>query len=387
MNEKTIENLSKPTSRRETLKILTGVGAMIVLAACPGPDPEPKPKPPDPEPPEVKNKDYLNRPNCVRKENNHAYQKMLKLPNADALVKIFDKANEFIQIFEENYNEPGYGAYDCVMSLGELAIRKGGTIDGNLGVQYLDYALLSSAIDLANKDRTWINEPQFRINPLFRIDPYKDDHILTWGQANLACLKMTRQELEQRQALANEEMKRYFDLVKEKNPSTKYETLKLLFEMLIERVEYDTSNNALLGGTQEAFVEKKVRCDGYSGALEFLGAKCGIEIYKIVENSMNHGWNLARGDDGKLYWIDATWDDCGEKSCDRYFFKGSDNFYAHTQYYEGMITGTEVPLRYFIDPKDISGEDYKRNETLHLVCARKEKSAAKRRYAFSGKYA
>ena len=86
-----------------------------------------------------------------------------------------------------------------------------------------------------------------------------------------------------------------------------YEKAKLVYETLIEQVDYDTkseNNQNILS----VFIGKKTVCQGYADATQYLLHQLGIPAIVVTGTAggENHAWNLVNLD-GEYYYIDTTW--------------------------------------------------------------------------------
>ena len=119
---------------------------------------------------------------------------------------------------------------------------------------------------------------------------------------------MSKEQLNERQLLANQEMDKYFKVVddaKEKGSLSSYDILKLLHGELTGSVEYVRDRNFGLGGIFGP--EKEAQCEEIAKVMAFLPAKYGIESYTITDFAYNHAFNMTRlKKDGKIYYMDAS---------------------------------------------------------------------------------
>ena len=91
---------------------------------------------------------------------------------------------------------------------------------------------------------------------------------------------------------------------------------------------YDLSTENC-GNMYGVFVEGKAKCDGYSEALQFICKANDIPCITLtgdVETEGRHAWNAVQLENGRWYYIDATWDDpkCPMMVEYDYFLIGSD---------------------------------------------------------------
>lgn len=95
--------------------------------------------------------------------------------------------------------------------------------------------------------------------------------------------------------------------------STEYETIKYIYEYLINNVQY-VENAPDNQNLYSALVGKATVCAGYAKANQYLLNRMGIYCTYVVGNAAreeaydSHAWNIVRCD-GQYYYVDITWAD------------------------------------------------------------------------------
>ena len=113
-----------------------------------------------------------------------------------------------------------------------------------------------------------------------------------------------------------------------------YKKVLTIHDILIADIEYsdDTSipiSHSIAGAMTS---QKSAVCEGYAKVMQVMMNGYGIEnIYVTgIGNGGGHAWNMVCMNDGKYYWLDATWDDQAyELFQHRFFLVGNANFGNH----------------------------------------------------------
>ena len=87
-----------------------------------------------------------------------------------------------------------------------------------------------------------------------------------------------------------------------------------IYYAIMSRASYltgDMSNRPRFTTAVGALVDGKANCQGYSDAFYMLGRMCGLNVGRIggTVKGGAHQWNTITYNDGKTYFIDATWGD------------------------------------------------------------------------------
>lgn len=118
-----------------------------------------------------------------------------------------------------------------------------------------------------------------------------------------------------------------------------YDTIKYLYEWVIQNTEYDKSvkdNQTICS----VFLGGRSVCNGYAKSLQYLLQKLGIQCVLVTgyANNERHAWNIVRIN-GKYYHIDPTW---GDASYSYKQIKSSDSDIPEINYDYFLITKNEV---------------------------------------------
>ena len=125
--------------------------------------------------------------------------------------------------------------------------------------------------------------------------------------------------------------------------STECQKVRLVFEFLVDTVDYDSSGPHS-GSIYGALVERKARCEGYARAAQYLLGELGVFCTYITGTTLDgdsHGWNLV-SIGGEYYHMDPTW---GDPS----FSGGSDPVPGYRNYAYLCATTDEILLSRTID--------------------------------------
>lgn len=131
-----------------------------------------------------------------------------------------------------------------------------------------------------------------------------------------------------------------------------------IHDALIADIEYssDTSIPTAHSIAGAMTSSKSAVCEGYAKVMQVMMNQYGItNIYVTgTAGGGGHVWNMVRMNQGKYYWLDATWDDQRyEEAQHRYFLVGSQNFIDHTI---DLSTGTGTKFLYELP--QVSEENY-----------------------------
>lgn len=95
--------------------------------------------------------------------------------------------------------------------------------------------------------------------------------------------------------------------------SSDYETVKYVYEKLIDSIEYNKEDidNEYNQNLLSALLDKKTVCAGYAKATSYILNKLGIQslyVYGDIVDRGAHAWNIIKVQDD-YYYVDTTWGD------------------------------------------------------------------------------
>lgn len=113
-----------------------------------------------------------------------------------------------------------------------------------------------------------------------------------------------------------------------------YNKVLKIHDTLIGDIEYSEDVNIPIAHSIAGAMTsgRSAVCEGYAKVMQVMMNCYDIEnIYVTgLGNGGGHAWNMVGMDDGKYYWLDATWDDQPyEQSQHDYFLVGNHNFTDH----------------------------------------------------------
>ena len=113
-----------------------------------------------------------------------------------------------------------------------------------------------------------------------------------------------------------------------------YNKVLKIHDTLIGDIEYSEDVNVAIAHSIAGAMtsRRSAVCEGYAKVMQVMMNCYGIEnIYVTgLGNGGGHAWNMVGMDDGKYYWLDATWDDQPyEQFQHDYFLVGNHNFTDH----------------------------------------------------------
>lgn len=114
---------------------------------------------------------------------------------------------------------------------------------------------------------------------------------------------------------------------------SRYEKVLKIHDALIRDISYseDTSRETAHSIAGALTSEKSAVCEGYTKVMQLMMNCYDIpNIYVTGYAGGGHAWNMVYMNDGKWYWLDATWDDQAYEDFQHtYFLVGSNNFTDH----------------------------------------------------------
>lgn len=147
---------------------------------------------------------------------------------------------------------------------------------------------------------------------------------------------------------------------------SRYQKVLKIHDALIEDIEYsfDTEIPTAHSIAGAMTSDKSAVCEGYAKVMQVMLNQYGIKnIYVTGDAGGGHAWNMVRMDDGKYYWLDATWDDQEDEIFQHeYFLVGNLNFADHQA---DKPSGTSTDFLYELP--EASDEDYVDDPTIVVI--------------------
>lgn len=135
---------------------------------------------------------------------------------------------------------------------------------------------------------------------------------VTTGITFSGTYSMTTAEAEQATLMIEQKLAECFEQVPLNEDE--YNTVKYLYEWLINNTEYDKAveNNQNICSV---FLHGRSVCQGYAKAMQYMLQKANIQSVLVTgfTNGERHGWNLVRVN-GEYYYLDPTWGDASYAS-------------------------------------------------------------------------
>lgn len=130
------------------------------------------------------------------------------------------------------------------------------------------------------------------------------------------------------------------------------EKLRSIHDYICKFTDYDLEGR-FSGSALSSLAVPGAVCEGYSKGFKAICDDLGIPCVCIFGNydetkATAHMWNYVRMEDGYWYAVDVTWDDMdgkyGEELTDRFFLKGSDEFFEkHEECSEFLLANLTYP--------------------------------------------
>lgn len=138
--------------------------------------------------------------------------------------------------------------------------------------------------------------------------------------------------------------------------TTEKEKANVIYQWLCDNVDYDyTSPGYLKHSAYAAMVNKTAVCQGYAVLFYRLAEEAGLDARVIIgvatQSGELHGWNIARIGD-YYYYLDSTWDANERPQNYRYYLRGENDFYGHTN--DAQYESKQFRARYPIAAQGIS---------------------------------
>lgn len=149
---------------------------------------------------------------------------------------------------------------------------------------------------------------------------------------------MTKEQAEQTKGMIEQKLEDCFRQVPLNEDE--YNTVKFLYEWLINNTEYDKTveNNQNICSV---FLQGRSVCQGYAKAMQYMLQKAGIQCLLVTgfTNGERHGWNLVRVNDA-YYYLDPTWGDASYASGETENL--TEGFFPSINYDYFLVTTDEI---------------------------------------------